>query len=69
MDRKVVMSIAGNEGGKTKDIAMQAAMDGNKFNQYRRRLKDHGIIDVSQYGKISFALPRFKEFVESYGAF
>lgn len=69
MDRKVVMSIAGNEGGKTKDIAMQAEMDGNKFNQYRRRLKDHGIIDVSQYGKISFALPRFKEFVETYGAF
>lgn len=66
-DRTVVLSIAQNEGGKTKNIASYANMDGNKFNQYRRRLKDHGIIDVSQYGKVSFALPRFKEFVLTYG--
>lgn len=68
-DQRVVKCIAENEGGKTKDIASVAEMDSNKFNQYRKRLKDHGIIDVSQYGKISFALPRFKEFVKFYSSF
>ena len=67
-DQRVVKCITDNEGGKTKDIAAASEMDSNKFNQYRRRLKEQGIIDVSQYGKISFALPRFKEFVKLYSS-
>ncbi len=36
----------------------------NEFSQYRARLRDKGIIDVSSYGKIAIKLPRFAEFVK-----
>lgn len=35
----------------------------NEFSQYRKRLRDKGIINVSNYGLISIALPRFDYFV------
>ena len=33
----------------------------------RRRLSEKGIIDVGTRGVISLRLPRFKEFIDSYG--
>lgn len=36
----------------------------NEFSQYRARLRDKGIIDVSNYGLIKITLPRFSEFVK-----
>ena len=40
---------------------MIADAEAEAFNQYRRRLKDQGIVDVSQCGKISFSLPLLKK--------
>lgn len=45
---------------------MIADAEAEAFNQYRRRLKDQGIIDVSQCGKISFSLPLFKKSAGTY---
>lgn len=36
----------------------------NEFSQYRARLRDKGIINVSTYGVIKMVLPRFDEFVK-----
>lgn len=65
-DRKVMRAIADHEGGRIKEIYEEIGMDGNKFNQYRRRLRARGLIDVSQYGKVAFALPRFAEYIHTY---
>ena len=37
----------------------------NEFSQYRARLKDKGLIDVSSRGIIAFTLPRFDVFVDN----
>ena len=37
----------------------------NEFSQYRERLKDKGIIDVSDRGMIKLKLPRFNAFVQN----
>lgn len=37
----------------------------NEFSQYRMRLKDKGLIDISNRGVVAFTLPRFDAFVES----
>lgn len=63
-DKKVMIAIARSKDSSVKAIREMAEMDANKMNQYRRRLKERGLIDVQQYGAISFALPRFKEFLE-----
>lgn len=63
LDQRVLSVIAENEGGKVKEFRERLQMNPNLFNQYRRRLKNQGLIDARQYGTISFALPRFAEFV------
>lgn len=37
----------------------------NEFSQYRSRLRDKGLIDVSTHGLISYTLPRFNVFVKN----
>lgn len=37
----------------------------NEFSQYRARLRDKGIINVSSYGMIQMNLPRFEVFVKN----
>ena len=63
-DRIVMKGIARTESHNVKDIRETLQMDANKFNQYRRRLSMRGLIDISKYGMIEFALPRFAEFIE-----
>lgn len=62
-DRIVMRGIAKSESNVVKDIRDTIVMDTNKFNQYRKRLSERGLIDTSRRGIIEFALPRFKEFV------
>ena len=64
-DKKVMIAIAKAKDSSVKSIREAADMDPNKLNQYRRRLKERGLIDIQKYGAISFALPRFKEFLET----
>ena len=37
----------------------------NEFSQYRERLRDKGLIDVSGRGMIKLTLPRFDVFVKN----
>lgn len=65
-DRELCKAIANTESSRVQDI--RAALGGeeaNRFNQRRIRLKNRGIIDTAQRGRIRFALPRFAEFVKN----
>lgn len=62
-DREVCRSIANSAGNRTKDIRSLCGMDSSLFSVYRARLRNRGIINTMEYGKVAFALPRFAEFV------
>lgn len=40
-------------------------MKSELFSVYRDRLKRKGVLDTRTYGEVSFALPRFAEFVQT----
>jgi len=46
-----------------KEIREALSMESNQFSPYRENLKENGLINTSDYGKIAFTLPRFREFV------
>lgn len=64
-EKEIVSTIA---NGKTsnKEILDFLNMKANSLSTYKISLSRKGIIDVSQRGVVSFALPRFKEFVNFY---
>lgn len=64
-DCDAMIAIARTNSDNVKDIREQAGMDANYFNQYRKRLKARGMIDTSRYGKILFALPRLREYIQN----
>lgn len=64
-DRKVCRAIASKEGDRVREIRSGIHMDSGLFNVYRRRLKEKGLIDTNTYGRLSFTLPRFAEFVNT----
>lgn len=63
IDKAVCRAIAATAGGRVKDIRANISMNSNLFNTYRNRLRERGLIDTGTYGKISFTLPRFGEFI------
>lgn len=63
LDKTVCRAIASTGSDRVKDIRDTAGMDSNLFNSYRNRLRERELIDTSTYGKISFTLPRFAEFI------
>lgn len=68
-DRKVlrklvrIMDETGNSPVKVEHIRKYMNMSSDVFTKYRSRLMDSGIIDGSQYGYLSFRLPRFEKFI------
>ena len=50
---------------KVKEIREKLDMNSGLFSVYRDRLKRKGVIDTSEYGKITLTLPRFEEFVKT----
>ena len=48
---------------KTSELLEMTGQKKNEFSQYRTRLANKGILDVSKRGIISVNLPRFSEFV------
>ena len=46
------------------DIIKYLNINNAKFQVYRKRLMDIGVVDGSERGSLSFALPRFYEYVE-----
>lgn len=63
MDRLVCKAIADSPDDLVKTIRQQMNISSQKFSVYRNRLKEKGLIDTSRFGKVSFILPRFKEFI------
>lgn len=57
-----VMSESGQT--KVKNIRESIGMTSGQFSIYRERLKNKGILDTRTYGEVSFALPRFAEFIQ-----
>ena len=63
-DKKVSWAISLHDGEKVSVIREECGMSSGLFSVYRERLKNRGIINVTIYGKISFSLPRFSEFIQ-----
>lgn len=62
-ERTVVCAAAHSDSMLVKEIRKELGMEPNQFAPYRENLKDSGLICAETYGKIIFALPRFREFV------
>lgn len=63
-DHKVAEAISKVPDGSIKAIRSILNMETNQFNPYRIRLIRKGIADGSVYGRLTFALPIFEEFVQ-----
>ncbi len=61
-DKKVAFSML--KYSSVSDIIKDLGMNNAKFQVYRRRLIDSGVVDDTMRGYLVFSLPRFKEFVE-----
>ena len=61
--RLIIRAIAHSSSSSVKEIREECGMESNQFSPYREGLKENGLILTDSYGKIFFALPRFREFV------
>ena len=62
-DRMYMTFIARKDPLSTGELLEMSGSKKNEFSQYRKRLSDKGIIDISKRGFISLKLPRFAEYV------
>lgn len=53
------------ETGDTKTIIERLQMDRKVFSVYKGRLTKYGILEENKKGKVSFALPRFEEYIKN----
>ena len=68
-DKQIVSVIAASGGSMSiKDIRESLQISSGEMSVYRNRLNRKGIIDVSEYGKVSFYLPRLEEIVNRWNA-
>jgi len=66
-ERDVVIAIAENNGDiSVADLKEKLEMDNNNFSTYRDTLIKSGIATNNAYGKISLALPLFKDYIKEY---
>lgn len=63
-DQQILSEIALSGETRVKNIREKVGMTSGQFSIYRERLKNKGILDTRTYGQISFALPRFAEFIQ-----
>ena len=63
-DQRIPLSISPDDGLKVKELRTRLQMSSELFSVYRDRLRRKGVIDTHEYGKVSFSLPRFSNFVE-----
>lgn len=68
-DRKILKALvrlideSNDPSIKVEDIRKYMGMTSDVFTKYRSRLIDSGIVDGSQYGYLSFKLPRFENYI------
>lgn len=65
LDSKILIEMSMSGETKVKNIRERLEMKPELFSVYRERLRRKGVLDTGKYGEISFALPRFAEFVMS----
>ncbi len=65
LDKEIVAAIASADDKSVGNLRDMLKMDSNKFNRYRARLIERGIIEAQGHGSVDFALPRFSEFVKN----
>ena len=64
-DREVITAMIDmDEKIKIKELREKLGADSSQFSHYRDRLKRKGVVDISDYGYISFSLPYFSEFIK-----
>jgi len=64
-DQEYMSYIVEKEKMSTAELLELTKKKKNEFSQYRARLRDKGMIDVSTHGMISYKLPRFDVFVKN----
>lgn len=62
-DKEVLISMAAIQDDRVSAIRESLNMSSSLFSVYRKRLIKKGILTTSNYGRLEFALPQFKEFV------
>lgn len=62
-DKEVCHAIATAKSGKTQEIREITGMEKNKLSPYRERLIKRGLVDGSEWGRLKFSLPFFREYV------
>lgn len=62
-DQEVLTAMSRSGETKVKNIREEIGMTSEQFSVYRDRLKRKGILDTRTYGEVTFALPRFAEFI------
>ena len=62
-EKQLCIAIANSIDGQVDVIQKKSGMKLSNFNNYRARLIRKEIISASGYGKLTFTLPRFKEYV------
>lgn len=60
-EKEIVFAL--NKTNTAKELCEMVSMDNGSYQKYRKRLIDKGIIKIDANGRVSFLLPRFKEFV------
>ncbi len=65
VERKIAVSLDSNSPVKVSLILEKAKMSKGYFSRYRDRLIKKGVLMCPERGKLSFALPRFKEFIQN----
>ncbi|MCF0261595.1 MAG: ATP-binding protein [Sphaerochaetaceae bacterium] len=63
VEKNICKAIANSSDGCVKGIRDSIGMTSNQFSPYRDSLLESGLVDGSEYGRLSFILPRFSEFV------
>lgn len=63
-DQWYMSFIVQKESMTTAELLKLSGQKKNEFSQYRARLRDKGLINVSTHGVISYTLPRFDVFVK-----
>ena len=62
-ERKIVIALSNSDDGSVSDIMNQLNINKENFSPYRDQLIKKGLIIKNGWGKLAFALPRFKEYV------
>jgi len=64
-DKWYMTFIVQKDSMSTAELLEMSKQKKNEFSQYRARLRDKGLINVSTHGMISYKLPRFDVFVKN----